>query len=613
MFREHTVEEYFKFRSLSGIEFSGDGKYVTLVSSKTYREKKMPIESSILVYEASTKSLFREIYQKESRLTEPKLSSDGRKLAYLQKTGDNTFLVLSSLEDESQEKLLLDGDPHGISWAGESILLNMTEPQDRAEKDRRDSGFDGTFFEEDERFWSLYLHKPGAGFRKITSGIQVWDFSVCGNMVAFIGSDTPLESSWYQSRVYTMDISGKGLVAVYDPEWRTVARPRISPDSSKVALLESLWSDRGVTAGDIIICDIHGGKYENITENTTRSYSDIIWNGNSGISALWTEEGSFGISTYNGKWKDLWNHKCTVSPAQAPEFSLANGKYALVMTDENAPQEAYLMDESGNLEKISSTNNDIGGLKRYPAEVVKWESDDGLEIYGILRSIGKNMPLIVYVHGGPTSFSSINYIDRATLLLGSGFSVFMPNYRGSIGKGRKFAEANRGDMGGKDFRDIMTGIEYLRKSGKIETDNIFITGGSYGGFMTSWAVTQTSEFKAAVGLFGISDWVSFHGTTNIPAWDAIHYNDDPYRGKLFEKFSPLNYISNITTPVLLMHGVDDPCVPVGQYYQFYRAMKECGKEVRLLLFPREGHGFTEKKHIEQYTDETVKWFKKYMS
>ena len=612
MFREHTVEEYFKSRSLSGIEFSEDGRYVALVSSKTYREKKMPAETSILIYEASSKSLVREIYQKESRLSEPKLNTDGRRLAYLQKTGENTFLVLCSLEDEWQEKLLLDGDPHGISWAGESILLHMTDPQDRAEKDMRDSGSDGTFFEEDDRFWSLYLHRSGTGFRKITSGVQVWEFSVHGNMVTFVASDTPLESSWYHSRVYTMEISGGGLTAVFDPGWRTVARPRISPDSSKVALIESLWSDRGVTAGDIIICDIHGGKNENITDNITRSYSDITWTGNSEISALWIEEGTFGISVFNGKWKDVWHRKCTVSPAMAPEFSFARGKYALIMTDENVPQEAYLIHDSGNPEKISSVNNEISELKRYPAEVVKWKSDDGLEIYGILRSAGKNMPLVVYVHGGPTSFSSISYIDRTTLLLGAGFSVFMPNYRGSTGKGRKFAEANRGDMGGKDFRDIMTGIEYLRKSGRIETGNIFITGGSYGGFMTSWAVTQTSEFKAAAGLFGISDWVSFHGTTNIPAWDAIHYNDDPYRGNLFEKFSPLNYISNITTPVLLMHGVDDPSVPVGQYYQFYRAMKDCGKEVRLLLFPREGHGFTEKKHIEQYMDETVKWFKKYM-
>ena len=154
-------------------------------------------------------------------------------------------------------------------------------------------------------------------------------------------------------------------------------------------------------------------------------------------------------------------------------------------------------------------------------------------------------------------------------------------------------------------------MDYLRKSGKVQTDAVFITGGSYGGFMTSWAITQTDMFRAAVGLFGIADWMSFHGVTNIPDWDSIHYAQSPYMRDLFEKFSPINYVEKVKTPVLLQHGVDDPCVPVGQYHQFYRALKDLGKTVRLLLFPREGHGFLEKKHILMQFNETLNWYEKF--
>ena len=128
---------------------------------------------------------------------------------------------------------------------------------------------------------------------------------------------------------------------------------------------------------------------------------------------------------------------------------------------------------------------------------------------------------------------------------------------------------------------------------------------------TSWAITQTDMFRAAVGLFGIADWMSFHGVTNIPDWDSIHYAQSPYMRDLFEKFSPINYVEKVKTPVLLQHGVDDPCVPVGQYHQFYRALKDLGKTVRLLLFPREGHGFLEKKHILMQFNETLNWYEKF--
>jgi Dipeptidyl aminopeptidases/acylaminoacyl-peptidases len=217
----------------------------------------------------------------------------------------------------------------------------------------------------------------------------------------------------------------------------------------------------------------------------------------------------------------------------------------------------------------------------------------------------------VYIHGGPTSFSYPAFIDRTTLYLGAGFSVFLPNYRGSIGRGREYAESNRGDMGGMDFEDVISGIDSLRKQGKINTDRIYITGGSYGGYMSALAIMKTDIFKASVSLYGISDWVSFHGVSNLYNWDRIHLNEDPYKYNKYDKFSAIRMDHDVKTPILLMHGVEDPYVPIGQYYEFYRFLKEHGKMVKLLVYPREGHGFTEKEHMITQYKETIEFFNKY--
>ena len=204
-------------------------------------------------------------------------------------------------------------------------------------------------------------------------------------------------------------------------------------------------------------------------------------------------------------------------------------------------------------------------------------------------------------------------MDRYSYLLPEGYSIFMPNFRGSTGRGRKFAGLNFGDMGGMDLHDVLSGVQSLIKQGYTDKNKIAITGGSYGGFMTQWAITQTDIFRSAIALFGISDWISFHGTTNIPEWDEIQYDQKALEFDKFSKFSPLRHVKNIKTPLLIMHGESDPCVPVGQSYQFYRALRENGKDVRLLLFPREGHGFTEKEHILQSMKETRNFLEKTMN
>ncbi len=610
MAHDHSIEDFLNSRSISAVAFSPDGRMLSYSSSRVYREKKKPVESSVVIRDSENGKVLRVFSEPGVRFFNPRFSPDSRRIAFFSAEGENNFLHTVQVESGLAEKLLLESQAHGMEWMADgSLIILMTDPEDKEKKANREKGDDGYFFEEEDRYHSLYHYIPGSGFSKITDSVQVWEFSVSGSSIAMVTSANPQEQSWYHGKISAMEYGSWKMASIYDPGWRAVARPRFSLDGRKIAFLESLWSDRGVTSGDILIHDIKSGKTQNITEDTSRSFSDIHWDSGGKLHALWSSECTSGISEYDGKsFRDIWKSTGTVSPSFAPEFSLHGGRYAFAFQDASRPQEVFIK-STDEFQSISDENAAIAQCQPYPAEIIRWKSTDGLECYGIFRSAGKEKPVVVYIHGGPTSFSPITFIDRNTFLLSRGFSIFMPNYRGSIGKGRKYAEANRGDMGGMDLQDILSGMDYLENSGRSTSGKWFITGGSYGGFMTSWAITQTKRFSGAVGLFGISDWVSFHGTTNIPDWDSIHYNDSPYTGKKFRKFSPLEYASSVETPILLMHGRDDPSVPLGQYLQFYRALKDMGKKVRLIIFPREGHGFVEKDHIIMSLREMEEWFR----
>jgi dipeptidyl aminopeptidase/acylaminoacyl peptidase len=165
-------------------------------------------------------------------------------------------------------------------------------------------------------------------------------------------------------------------------------------------------------------------------------------------------------------------------------------------------------------------------------------------------------------------------------------------------------------MGGKDWEDILAGIDHCVELGIADPDRQGIAGNSYGGFMAAWAVTQTDRFKAALMRAGISDWRSFHGKTSITAWDSAFYGDaDPWEPDgIFKDFSPITHVKNVKTPTLIIHGEIDRDVPIEQAYLFHRALTELGVETELVVYPREPHGFSERAHILDSTRRTVAWF-----
>ena len=325
----------------------------------------------------------------------------------------------------------------------------------------------------------------------------------------------------------------------------------------------------------------------------------------------------------SGDYHTVWCEPCTFGEASYPALTVDDaGRIALVKESSAYPRDVWLATpENGGYAMSLLTNMNPGAadLDIGVTEEIVYEGADGWEMQAFLTKprnapSDEPLPMITVIHGGPSgahqnSYAPASPYNHAEALAALGFAVLMPNPRGSNGWGLEFTESNLGDQGGKDWEDIMLGVDYCVEQGIADPDRLGVTGNSYGGYMTMWAVTQTGRFKAAVAGMGISEWRSFHGVTEIQNWNTIYYaHEDQYEpdGK-YRTFAPLAHIDNVTTPTLVLHGEVDHVCPVDQARQFYRALKDKGVEVSLCVYPREPHGWREREHMRDIADRTVQW------
>jgi dipeptidyl aminopeptidase/acylaminoacyl peptidase len=219
---------------------------------------------------------------------------------------------------------------------------------------------------------------------------------------------------------------------------------------------------------------------------------------------------------------------------------------------------------------------------------------------------------VVLVHGGPTGRWADAFEPWGQLLASRGYAVLYPNIRGSTGYGQAFVEANRGDWGGADFKDVMAGVDAMIASGVADPARLAIGGWSYGGYMAAWAITQTDRFKAAVSGAPMSDLASEFGTEQGPAYDEWFYGVPYERPDGFMKSSPITHVKNAKTPTLILQGDADVTDPIGQSQQLYRGLKRYGVECELVVYPREGHGLQEEKHLLDRLTRIVAWYERFL-
>ena len=286
-----------------------------------------------------------------------------------------------------------------------------------------------------------------------------------------------------------------------------------------------------------------------------------------------------------------------------------------------APELARFDHASGGWTRFTSFNDAIVAGTEFPdARTIRWRSpDDGMEIEGVLmtpRGVDGPLPLIVCVHGGPTWNWGAFFSDsepNAVLLASAGYACLQPNPRGSVGRGHAFAQGVIGDGGGIDYRDIMAGVDHCIAEGIADPDRLGIAGLSYGGYMAGWAVGQTDRFRASVAMSVVSNYVSFHLTSEVWWYDHAILEgewDDP--ASQYVERSPVTHAHRCTTPTLILQGAEDRCTPPGQGVELYNAIAEAGAETELVVYPREGHVPLERAHALDAIQRTQDWFDRHL-
>lgn len=298
---------------------------------------------------------------------------------------------------------------------------------------------------------------------------------------------------------------------------------------------------------------------------------------------------------------------------------------AVLASTSHEPQDVHAGPPAGRLIQLSDTRPELRHVKLGTQVRLSYRAGDGLDLDGLLiLPVGKNkgdgpFPLITVVHGGPYDRHADQYFGGlfppGQWLATAGYAVFLPNPRGGMGHGHEFAAAVVGRVGLEEWTDIVSGIDLLIADGVADPDRLGISGGSHGGFIAAWAISQTDRFSAAVMSAGISDWSIQVAAGHFGVFEADlggstgWESPGPHRHDLL---SPISYASKIRTPLLILHGQDDTNVPLAQATYLHRALSRFGVEHEFVVYPREGHGVQERNHQIDVFARTRAWFDKWI-
>ena len=358
--------------------------------------------------------------------------------------------------------------------------------------------------------------------------VYEYDWAPDGKSFAAIAAHGEGDANWYLAGLYTMDAAGGDLKLVYKPPLQ-IAVPRWSPDGKTIAFIGGLMSDEGAIGGDIFTVPAAGGDAHNVTTGIEASPSWIYWE--SPGSLLFTEniDGQAGVSRLDvasGKISLLWTGQdsITLQTPGGPALALASNGNSAVIKDSSAHPPEIWAGAIGGWKQITHVNDSVKP-QWGPVKSLHWTNDhmkiQGWLMYPTDYDASKRYPMVVVVHGGPAGIERVEWpgvFFNAYELSAHGYFVFFPNPRGSFGQGEKFTAANVKDFGYGDFQDILKGVDEVVKTVPVDNDRIGITGWSYGGYMTMWAVTQTNRFRAAVAGAGLANYQSYYGQNDIDEW-----------------------------------------------------------------------------------------------
>jgi len=574
----------------------------------------------------------------------PRYSPDGRYVAFLSdrhRAGDFQLYLLDSDSGAVRATPFVDGWVEYLHWSpdGRRVLLGVAGhgadiaggqgavASQQAQQETPAWAPEIETGEEAYRWRRAWLYEVESHeVRQVSNtDTNVWEAAWCGNdALVAVTSPGPSEGLWYTAHLHRIELATGSRELLYVPESQ-LGWPASSPSGRHVAVVEAVSSDRWFVAGDLLVIDTRSREVRrvetagiDITYAEWRTERQLLVAGHRGFETV--------VALYDahtGSFSELWrSDEITAGYFYACVSGLNDTGDCLLIGEsfERAPEIAAI--RGGEYRAIKSFDLADAGQTKAVARVERltWRAPDGLEIQGwLLIPYGEPpYPLVMHIHGGPVGHWRSRWLVRgnvfAWMLLRRGYAVFFPNPRGSSGRGQDFARRVVGDMGGADTYDYLSGLDHLVARGSADPKRLGVTGGSYGGFMTSWLITQDpSRFAAAVPVAPVTNHVTEHLLSNIPNFVAA-YLADTYTnlgGKYYQR-SPIMHAHQVRTPALNICGALDRCTRPEEAIQFHRALLENGAKSVLVIYPDEGHGVRKFPAAIDYTARLVDWFEAHL-
>lgn len=451
--------------------------------------------------------------------------------------------------------------------------------------------------------------------------IYEYAWSPDGARFAATGAHGSGDNNWWFAQLFTLPTSGGAARMLYRPPLQ-IADPTFSPDGKQIAFIGGLMSDQGNNGGDVFVMSADGGKPADVTPAVKASPSQLTWTAQGGLIAGANLEGGSAFLKVDPTAKRapvvLWRGPERVHSGWVAGASFANdGMTSAVIRDSFSEAPEVYAGALGKWTALSSGNQGFVSPAG-PAKSITWVSDR-FHVQGWLLgpapgTVTGKAPMVVLVHGGPSGAVTSRFDSLALLFTSQGYAVFQPNFRGSFGQGEAFTRANVKDFGYGDLRDILAGVDEVVRHEPVDGSRVGITGHSYGGFMTMWAVTQTQRFKAAVASAGVSNWQSYYGENGIDQWMIPFFGASVYDApQVYARSSPITFIKRAHTPTLVLVGERDEECPAPQSFEFWHALKTLGVPTQLVVYPDEGHRVHKPEHQHDIARRTIGWFDEHLA
>jgi dipeptidyl aminopeptidase/acylaminoacyl peptidase len=634
-------EDIAKLQFVSDPQISPDGTRIAYVVTETLLEEK---RYRSRIWLASTAGGHDPILltRGNGKDTSPRWSPDGSELAFLTDRWEKTQIAIMKPDfGEAQQVSDLADGIQSFDWTptGRGFLVqakadeNQTLTHRSVDSNKDEKASDDDTANEPKRITALAHKLDGSGFRDgrrthiavvLRSGrivqLTAGDYdhihpalSPCRRYLAFTSNQSPERDNERRADIWLMDLENDTVQRITNHDG-IYGLPQFSADSSFLAFVgHRVKEPYGPTNLDRLwVSDLTTGALKVLTEGIDREMSgSCAGDSKYGIPAqrpqwttdrddllsLMSDRGNVGLVRLVGP--DAYQTTAGGN-REVMSFSLSTtGTIAFSASDPVRPAEIYVCDTDGTGERqITHHNTKLLEQLEVSAPVhIPYNADDGTEIDAwliepITRKDNVKYPLVLEIHGGPHSMYGNTFFHEFQLLAAQGYGVLYTNPRGSTGYGQEFVSAAMGDWGGLDYRDVMTGLDAaLERFDWIDHNRLGVTGGSYGGYLVNWIVTQTDRFSAAItqrstcnrhNLFGSSDlvWTYTEWEFRGLPWDSTdHYYDR----------SPITHVEHVSTPILIMHSENDLRCPIEQGEQWFIALKRLGKETEFVRFPEESH------------------------